>query len=123
MTWFGSIRSGWTRPDAIGVVPIPGRERPLLACCRSRSARGQIWPHSWSILLHDEYVVIELRQPLPALYGLFEMTLGIAYEGFDLGPKEARISLGQVGWACIAQFHVDPRFGELIIECIDLARI
>jgi hypothetical protein len=74
-------------------------------------------------MLHGEHVAVELGEPLTALYRLFQMASGIANVRFNLGPKEARISLSQVSWAGIAKLPVHAGLGELVEKRIDLAWI
>ena len=64
-----------------------------------------------------------MRYPMAALHRQLEIFDAIADIGFHLAPEEPGISLGQIGRAGIAQPFVDPYFGELMEQCIELARI
>src|SRR5689334_16702009 len=74
-------------------------------------------------MLHSEHVAVELGEPLTPFHRLFQMASGIPDIRFNLGPEEARISLSQIGWACIAKLRVQAGFGELMEQRIDLAWI
>ncbi len=74
-------------------------------------------------VLLDEDVAVELGEPRLALLGVVEMADGVLDVGLDRGPEEARIGFGEIGRALVAARLRDADLGELVEECIQLARI
>ena len=74
-------------------------------------------------MLDDADMRIEIRQPLTAFDGHAERMDGIAQEGLDLGPEEARIVVGHVGRRHVSQGRIHTGLGKLVEEGVELSGV
>ena len=79
--------------------------------------------HAPAPMLDLEHVAIEIGDPLPALDRELEITERIADERLDLAPEEARILVGDVGRAGVAEPRVAADLVELVEQRVELSRV
>ena len=74
-------------------------------------------------MLHLEHVAIKIGDPLPPLDREFKITKRIPDERLDLAPEEARILVGHIGRAGVAEPCIAADLLELVEQRVELSRI
>src|SRR5215217_4274064 len=80
-------------------------------------------PHVAAAVLDLEHVAIEIGDPLPPFHRKLQIPKCAADVGLNLAPEEARITLGEIGWAGVAKTRVAPDLLEFMKQSIKLPRI
>ena len=79
--------------------------------------------HPAPAVLHLEHVAIEIGDPLPPLDREFKITKSVPDERLDLAPEEARILVGHIGRAGVAEPCIAADLLELVEQRVELSRI
>src|SRR5262245_19219360 len=90
---------------------------------RNRRLSFAVRPHAAAAMLNLEHIAVEVGCPLPALHRQLQIAERVANEGLDLAPKEARVSVGEVGRAGIAETRIAADLLEFMREGIEIAWI